>query len=376
MDWTELSDPISAFGAVIDAVKKTHTPDIFRNRRKFTAIVLTRAEPLTTVEGEAHAAAKYIFKARILGPNSPHLFLPDPCLLADAGKGETSAAINAIHQHTTFLGFADPTSGTHYVINPGDLVEVEMNKGWFSYDLEQGKFTRVIQSGGGTTLTAQTCANISLTFASMQSFSAGPGGNATPIPGVFTSGPLPDGQYTVTSPYSSYRALTGRAHRGTDYGAKVGTQVFAIADGTIERAIKGCPQTGFLGSKCGGGFGNYVAIKHTGKTPAGSAIYSVYAHLSSNSVKEKQTVKAGDLIGLVGNSGSSTGPHLHLEIHLDKLFSNRVDPQQYLAGLPAPGTHDESVAEMHEAVSYEDPPGVEGEDWEWSDIDLGEYREI
>ena len=131
-----------------------------------------------------------------------------------------------------------------------------------------------------------------------------------------------------------------------------------------------------MGSKCGGGFGNYVAIRHTGKTPSGQAIFSIYAHLSSNSVAENQQVKAGDPIGLVGNSGSSTGPHLHLEIHLDKLFSNRVDPQQYLAGIPAPTQPDAVVMEAHEEVSYQDPPGVEGEDWEWIDRDTGDYREI
>jgi murein DD-endopeptidase MepM/ murein hydrolase activator NlpD len=368
MDWTELSDPRSAFDAVVDAVKQTHLPDAFRNKRKFTAMVLTRAQPLSSVEGEAHAAAKYIFKARILGPNSPHLFLPDPCLLADAGKGETDAAINAIHQHTTFLGFADPTSGTHYVINPGDLVEVELHKGWFSYDLEQGKFNRVIQSSGGTQLTSKTCANIALTFAAMQGFSYGDAGSSPALPGLFTSGPLPEGQYTLTSTFRS----SGRPnHHGIDLGAKRGTKVFAIADGTIEKAVKGCPRAP-ADKGCGGGFGNVVYIKHNATTPAGEAIYSIYAHLSANFVSKPESVVAGQHIGNVGNTGSSRGDHLHLEIHIGKLFGRRVDPQAYLLDAPAQPV-DDVAKEDHDAVSYDDPPGVEGEDWKWIDEDEGEW---
>jgi hypothetical protein len=377
MDWTDFSDPIAGFDLVINAVKEAHLVDMFLNRRKFTAVALTRAEPLSTIEGAASGAATYIFKARVLGDLSPHQLLPDPCLLSDAG--DTEGAINAIHQHTTFVGNSDPTSGMHYVINAGDLVEVELDKGFFSYNLERGKFTRVVQSTGtaGQT-TGKSCGEVSLVFASMGA--AGIVGDtrfaAPAIPGVFTSGPLPDGQYTISSGWGPRGLSGGKMHRAIDYAAERGTKVFAVGDGIVVRAVKGCKDPGFYGDKsCGGGFGNVVYIKHNAQTPAGEDIFSVYAHLNQNFMQKNQTVKAGDNIGVVGSSGSSTGPHLHLEIHIGKLFGQKVNPLAYLQGLPATVV-EEIVEEEHEMVSYVDPPGVEGVDWEWIDKEEGDWREV
>ena len=373
MDWTDFSDPLSGFDLVINAVKQTHAIDVYLNKKKFTAVALTRGEPLTPATGGG--SATYMLKARILGSDSPHQLLPDPCLLSEAGN--SAAAVNAINQHTTFVGSSDPTSGTHYVINPGDLIEVELDKGLFSYNLERGRFMRVVQSvGTAGTVGGANCGEVSLTFSSLEGAgNVGPPGPS--IPGVFTHGPLPEGQYTVTSVYQNSRCLGGRckAHKGTDYGAPTGTKVFAVADGTIIRAVKGCPANGNLNSTCGGGYGNVVYIEHHAKTPAGESIYSVYAHLSKNVVSVNQTVKAGDHIGDVGNSGRSTGPHLHLEIHLGRLFGTKVNPQDYLESLPAAAGPEEQE-EDHELGVYEDPPGVEGVDWEWTNESEGEWVEL
>jgi hypothetical protein len=144
----------------------------------------------------------------------------------------------------------------------------------------------------------------------------------------------------------------------------------------VVRAVKGCKDPGFYGDKsCGGGFGNVVYIKHDARTPAGEDIFSVYAHLNQNFMQKDQSVKAGDTIGVVGSSGSSTGPHLHLEIHIGKLFGQKVNPLAYLSGLPAAET-EEIVEEEHELALYEDPPGVEGVDWAWIDEEEGEWREV
>ena len=95
--------------------------------------------------------------------------------------------------------------------------------------------------------------------------------------------------------------FTGRRrfHDGIDITAPVGTPVSVTADGTIE-SIK----------YHRGGYGLTIVVNH------GYGYKTVYAHLSLSKVKRYQKVKRGDAIGLVGNSGRSTGPHLHYEVQV------------------------------------------------------------
>jgi len=89
-----------------------------------------------------------------------------------------------------------------------------------------------------------------------------------------------------------------KMHKGTDFAAKEGTPVMASGDGKIIRA-----------RWCGGG-GNCIKIKHN------STYSTVYAHLSkfASGIKEGVRVKQGRIIGFVGSTGMSTGPHLHYEV--------------------------------------------------------------
>ena len=89
-----------------------------------------------------------------------------------------------------------------------------------------------------------------------------------------------------------------KMHRGTDFAAVKGTPVMASGDGKIIRA-----------RWCGGG-GNCIKIKHN------STYSTVYAHLSkfSRITKEGTRVRQGQIIGYVGSTGMSTGPHLHYEV--------------------------------------------------------------
>lgn len=98
-------------------------------------------------------------------------------------------------------------------------------------------------------------------------------------------------------------------HSGADIDAPSGTPIKAVADGIVIYA-------GWLGS-----YGIVVFIKH------GSNITTVYAHMQYFTVELNQYVKQGDIIGYVGNTGLSTGPHLHFEIRID---GKPVDPQKYL----------------------------------------------
>ncbi|HOK35831.1 MAG TPA: M23 family metallopeptidase [Paludibacteraceae bacterium] len=101
---------------------------------------------------------------------------------------------------------------------------------------------------------------------------------------------------------------TQRFHEGMDFVAPTGTEIFATGDGTISRA--GWEQ----------GYGNCVKISH------GFGYETLYAHMSKIKVRIGQRVKRGDVIGLVGNTGKSTAPHLHYEVHYKGQIMN---PQNY-----------------------------------------------
>lgn len=110
--------------------------------------------------------------------------------------------------------------------------------------------------------------------------------------------PLPEG--ILTSKYGSrINPVTGNRvfHRGIDLAAPEGTPVFACADGEVT-------ESGY--SRI---YGNYIIIRHQGGRE------SLYGHLSEKKIKLHDTVKSGSIIGNVGSTGQSTGPHLHFEIH-------------------------------------------------------------
>ena len=100
-----------------------------------------------------------------------------------------------------------------------------------------------------------------------------------------------------------------KMHKGVDFAAKTGTPIYAAGDGVIERA------------NIYGGYGKYVRIRHN------SQYKTAYAHLHkfSKSIKKGKTVKQGQVIGYVGSTGRSTGPHLHYEIILN---NKQINPQK------------------------------------------------
>jgi murein DD-endopeptidase MepM/ murein hydrolase activator NlpD len=104
-----------------------------------------------------------------------------------------------------------------------------------------------------------------------------------------------------------------RFHQGIDIAAKVGTDVYAVAYGYVNVITPSAT----LDSS----YGKTIILRHEG------GYITLYAKLSEIFVKEGQTVKAGERIGLVGNTGRSTGPHLHFEIHKD---GNHKDPEEYI----------------------------------------------
>lgn len=117
-------------------------------------------------------------------------------------------------------------------------------------------------------------------------------------------------RYVVTSEFG-YRSLGGgKKHNGIDIsGTGWGSNIFAANEGTVVYVFNGCPNNGSYPNKCGGGYGNWVVIDH------GNNLYTVYAHMLRDiPVTVGQFVKRGDVVGHMGNSGQSTGTHLHFGV--------------------------------------------------------------
>jgi murein DD-endopeptidase MepM/ murein hydrolase activator NlpD len=129
------------------------------------------------------------------------------------------------------------------------------------------------------------------------------------VPSIWpVEGALDSGFGVRRNPFggSSYES-----HEGQDIEALIGTPVHAAASGTV--IIAGCQR----------GYGNVVYVDH------GNGISTRYGHLSHIDVTIGQSVKQGELLGLVGSTGRSTGPHLHYEVRIN---NEPVNPRHYLPG--------------------------------------------
>jgi murein DD-endopeptidase MepM/ murein hydrolase activator NlpD len=155
-------------------------------------------------------------------------------------------------------------------------------------------------------------------FASWESLENGAQITATgeirPVPrsGISVPSRMPVDGVTLTSGFGmrDHPILRRRArHNGVDLAAPHGTPVFATADGIVEMA------------QWYSTYGNYVQIGH------GAGMETRYAHLSSYTVDSGSQVRAGDLIGYVGSTGRSTGPHLHYEV---RVSDEPVNPIPYM----------------------------------------------
>jgi len=117
-----------------------------------------------------------------------------------------------------------------------------------------------------------------------------------------TNGPLTSG----------YGPRWGGYHYGDDYGVPVGTSINASASGVVTRARIGWS----------GGYGNYIIVKHANGTE------TLYAHLSKILVKAGENVSQGQQIAKSGNTGRSTGPHLHWEV-IDSATGQKLRPPRF-----------------------------------------------
>ena len=131
----------------------------------------------------------------------------------------------------------------------------------------------------------------------------------TEIPIYF---PLPKKHFKRVSSGYGYRyhpkTHKKKFHHGLDMAANKGVPIYAAADGTV------------MESRYDKGYGHYIKIKHKGE------VQTLYGHMSRRRVRSQQKVRQGQIIGYVGSTGISTGPHLHFEIIKQ---NKKIDPFRY-----------------------------------------------
>ncbi|KOH42893.1 peptidase M23 [Sunxiuqinia dokdonensis] len=115
-----------------------------------------------------------------------------------------------------------------------------------------------------------------------------------------------------------------RFHYGMDFTAPVGTEIYATGDGIVKE-VKSART----------GFGRWIVIDH------GFGYETLYGHLNEFNVKEGQKVKRGNVIGYVGNAGTSSGPHLHYEVHKN---GKAVNPQYFYFKDLTPQEYEKMIA--------------------------------
>lgn len=126
--------------------------------------------------------------------------------------------------------------------------------------------------------------------------------------------PLPSKKASVSGFEWRTNPVTGTTefHKGLDFAENTGTPIYASEDGVVMRA-----------SDIGDGYGINVVIRHT------NGYWTRYAHMNVVKVRVGSRVSAGEVVGLVGSTGQSTGPHLHYEV-LTGMYEGHVDPRPWI----------------------------------------------
>lgn len=156
--------------------------------------------------------------------------------------------------------------------------------------------------------------------------------------------PVLDEKFQITSGYGSrnikYEPRASKFHQAVDFGAPVGTPIYAPADGYVE-VIR--PSNSKVGN------GNFIRIDHS------YGFATSYSHLDSFNVSNNQFVRKGDVIGFTGETGLSTGPHLHYEVILGR---KKLNPEPFL--------------EFHKNPSWENLAKIKGVPWDDFEIAMKE----
>lgn len=181
-------------------------------------------------------------------------------------------------------------------------------------------------SSGSSSSSSSSSSSGSSSSGSSSSGSSSSGSSSVIVPsGSGFAWPTP-GFVSLSSEWFEDREVYN--HGGIDIaGAGImGTPVVAAADGTVVATNSSCTHNWgkSYSCGCGGGYGNYVMISHAGGK------MTVYGHLTSLTVSSGQSVSRGQVIGYVGSTGNSTGPHLHYECRLNGVRYNPMSEYPYM----------------------------------------------
>lgn len=207
-----------------------------------------------------------------------------------------------------------------------DEIESKINEYYAAQKAAAEQAARAAQSSSSSSSSSSGSSSSSSSSGSSSSGSSSSGSSSVIVPsGSGFAWPTP-GFVSLSSEWFEDREVYN--HGGIDIaGAGImGTPVVAAADGTVIATNSSCTHNWgkSYSCGCGGGYGNYVMISHAGGK------MTVYGHLTSLTVSTGQTVSRGQVIGYVGSTGNSTGPHLHYECRLNGVRYNPMSEYPYM----------------------------------------------
>lgn len=207
-----------------------------------------------------------------------------------------------------------------------DEIESKISEYYAAQKAAAEQAARAAQSSSSSSGGSSGSSSSSSSSGSSSSGSSSSGSSSVIVPsGSGFAWPTP-GFVSLSSEWFEDREVYN--HGGIDIaGAGImGTPVVAAADGTVVASNSSCTHNWgkSYSCGCGGGYGNYVMISHAGGK------MTVYGHLTSLTVSSGQSVSRGQIIGYVGSTGYSTGPHLHYECRLNGVRYNPMSEYPYM----------------------------------------------
>ena len=303
----------SVFSFVSDIFKQEKTQAAviqYNNSQKMTILEATKTANPSTGGGEVLIVADGTALEAPEDPSSGEVFQPNNGQISVyiVREGDTLSQIanmfevsvntikwannlekNVISEGQTLVVL--PVSGVRHTIKSGDTV-ASIAKKYAADEKEIIQFNDLSGSNPKLMAGAVVIVPDAIIPTSSPSSSGSAGG------GKLSNLPAYEGYYT--KPVPGARKTQGiHGYNGVDFGSPIGTPVLAAASGKVIISKN---------SGWNGGYGNYVTISHSNGTQ------TLYAHLSRNAVVQNTDIEKGQVIGYVGSTGKSTGPHLHFEV--------------------------------------------------------------